>query len=107
MQVPGHVKGKVQENSQLSQRRLDIWKFEKYRFISNSLIVEHKANAPDRRRKTFVFGASQVIQDDFSLSVRRHFQGKFNNFFDKQGTISYKKAQVSGCHSGWDTRKHL
>lgn len=54
-------------NLQLFQRRLNVWKFEEYGLIRNTLIVKHKADTPNCGGEADILDACKVIQDNIRL----------------------------------------
>jgi hypothetical protein len=60
-------------NSQLFQRRLDVWKFKEDSLVRDLLIVKHEADAPDGGREADILDTCQVVQYNLGVGLRSHF----------------------------------
>jgi len=69
--TPEQTRKRAKQNSQRSQRRLNVRKLEKDCLIRDSLVVEHQADSPDDRGEADVLCAGEVVEDDFGVSFCR------------------------------------
>lgn len=81
-------------DSQFFQCWLNIWKFEEYGPVRNTLIVKHEADAPDNRREADILGAGQVVQNNLGFSWGGHIVLRSN-----KNSIKDIKVQMRGFQS--------